>query len=103
MVAVDHDAELQYQLGGALEEGLQQPQHADVSALKHHSPVIVLPLVLPPPAALHTQVQCVEVPGHPPGQGEGRKEDTGQRSGVRRSLMYSECQGKCHVPLQTQM
>lgn len=57
-----HDAELQNQLGGALQEGLKQTEHADIGALKHHAPVVVPALGVPVPAALHTQIQGVDVP-----------------------------------------
>lgn len=59
---VDHDAELQDQLGGALQEGLQQAQHADISALKHHAPVVVAALGVSVPTALHAQIQSVYIP-----------------------------------------
>lgn len=59
---VDHDAELQNQLGGALQEGLQQAQHADISALKHHAPVVMAALGVSVPAALHAQVQSMYIP-----------------------------------------
>ena len=62
LVAMDHDAELQYQLGGALEEGLQQAQHVDVGALKHQAPVEVPPLQVAVEAALHAQEQDVNIP-----------------------------------------
>lgn len=58
----DHDAELQNQLRRALQEGLQQTQHADVSALEHHPPVEVAPLRVSMPTALHAQVESVDVP-----------------------------------------
>lgn len=34
-VSVDHDAQLEDQLGGRLQEGFQEAEHGDVSALKH--------------------------------------------------------------------
>lgn len=57
--AVDHDAELQDKLWCALQESLQQPQHVDISRLKHQAPVAVAI-----PVVLHTQVQHVNVPTH---------------------------------------
>lgn len=61
-VLLHHDAELQHELGRALQEGLQQPQHADVRALEHHPPVEVAAAVLSLPPALQPQVQRAEVP-----------------------------------------
>ena len=60
----DHDVELQHQLRGALQEGLEQTQHADISALKHHAPVVVTALGVSVPAALHAQVQGVDIPAY---------------------------------------
>lgn len=62
LTGLDHDAELQHQLRGTLQEGLEQTQHADVSTLKHHAPIEVMPLVVPTPAALHTQIQGMDIP-----------------------------------------
>lgn len=62
LLGVDHDAELQNQLRCALQEGLQQTQHADVGALEHHAPVEVTALGVSVPPALHAQVQSVDVP-----------------------------------------
>lgn len=59
---LDHDGELQHQLRGAFQEGLEQTQHADISTLEHHAPVVVAPLGIPVPSTLHTQVQGVDVP-----------------------------------------
>lgn len=64
LAGLDHDAELQHQLGGALQEGLEQPQHADVRALEHHAPVVVTPLGVAVPAALNAQIQGVDVPAN---------------------------------------
>lgn len=64
LTGVDHDAELQHQLGSALQEGLKQTQHADIGALKHHAPVVVTPLGVSMPAALHSQIQGVDIPVH---------------------------------------
>lgn len=61
LVALDHDAELQHQLRGALQEGLQQPQHVDISILVHHGPVET-PLVLLLPVALYAEVHGADVP-----------------------------------------
>lgn len=63
MVAVDHDAELQHELRRALQESLQQPQHVDVSALEHQTPVEMTLTRVAMPTALHSQVQGVDVPG----------------------------------------
>lgn len=62
LLGVNHDAELQNQLGGALQEGLQQAQHADISALEHHAPVVMAALGVPVPTALHAQIQSVYIP-----------------------------------------
>lgn len=62
LTGLDHDAELQHQLRGALQEGLEQTQHADISALKHHAPVVVTALGVSVPAALHAQIQGVDIP-----------------------------------------
>ncbi|TNN73305.1 hypothetical protein EYF80_016468 [Liparis tanakae] len=62
LLGLDHDAELQHQLRGALQEGLEQTQHADIGALKHHAPVVVSALGVSVPAALHTQIQGVDIP-----------------------------------------
>lgn len=60
-VLLDHDAELQDQLGRRLQEGLQQPQHVDVGVLEHHGPVpAALVLLLPP--RHDAQVQGPDVP-----------------------------------------
>lgn len=61
LVALDHDAELQHQLRGALQEGLQQPQHVDIGILVHHGPVET-PLVLLLPVALDAEVHGADVP-----------------------------------------
>lgn len=64
LTGLDHDAELQHKLRGALQEGLKQTQHADIGALKHHAPVVVTALGVPVPAALYAQVQGVDIPVH---------------------------------------
>lgn len=61
LVALDHDAELQHQLRGALQKGLQQPQHVDIGILIHHGPVET-PLVLLLPVALYAEVHGADVP-----------------------------------------
>lgn len=60
-VLLDHDGELQDQLGSRLQEGLQQPQHVDVCILKHHGPVPAS-LVLLLTARHDPQVQRPDVP-----------------------------------------
>lgn len=60
-VLLDHDGELQDQLGSRLQEGLQQPQHVDVGILKHHGPVPAS-LVLLLTARHDPQVQRPDVP-----------------------------------------
>lgn len=60
-VLLDHDAELQDQLRGRLQESLQQPQHVDVRVLEHHGPVPA-PLVLLLPTRHDAQVQGPDVP-----------------------------------------
>lgn len=62
LTGLDHDAELQHQLRGALQEGLKQTQHADIGALEHHAPVVVSALGVSVPAALHAQIQGVDIP-----------------------------------------
>ncbi|MED6255371.1 hypothetical protein ATANTOWER_008794, partial [Ataeniobius toweri] len=62
LTAVDHDAELQHELRSALYEGLEQTQHADICALKHHAAVVVTALWVSMPAALHPQIQGVDIP-----------------------------------------
>lgn len=62
LTGLDHDGELQNQLRGALQERLEQTQHADISSLEHHAPVVVAPLGIPMPATLHTQVKGVDIP-----------------------------------------
>lgn len=49
---IHQEAELQHQLRGAAQEGLQQPQHAHVRALEQHTPVEVAPQPLSAPPAL---------------------------------------------------
>lgn len=61
-VPVNHDAQLQDELRGGLQEGLQEAEHGDVSALKHQTPVEVAPGAAAVPAALSPQVEGVEVP-----------------------------------------
>lgn len=80
LVGLDHDAQLQHQLGGALQEDLQQAQHADVGTLEHQAPVVMALLVVPPPAALHPQVQGVDIP-------EDRGREDRRVSGVNRGVM----------------
>lgn len=60
-VLLDHDGELQDQLGSRLQEGLQQSQHVDVCVLKHHGPVPA-PLMLLLTARHDPQVQGPDVP-----------------------------------------
>lgn len=62
LTGLDHDAELQHELRGALQEGLEQTQHADIGALKHHAPVVMAPFGVPVPAALDAQIQSVDIP-----------------------------------------
>lgn len=62
LAAVDHDAELQHQLRSALQKGLEQTQHADICILKHHAAVEVTALGVSMPAALHPQIQGVDIP-----------------------------------------
>ena len=60
-VPLNHDAELQHQLGRTLQEGLQQAQHVDVRILVHHGPVestLVLLLTM----ALNAQIHGADVP-----------------------------------------
>lgn len=59
---MDHDAQLQDQLGGGLKEGFQETEHGDVSALKHQPPVEVAARSAAVPAALSTQVEGMNVP-----------------------------------------
>lgn len=61
-VSVDHDAQLQNKLWGWLQEGLQEAEHGDVSALKHQPPVEVAAGPVAVPAALGAQVEGVDVP-----------------------------------------
>ncbi|TNN82567.1 hypothetical protein EYF80_007085 [Liparis tanakae] len=60
VVALNHDAELQHQLRGAFQEGLEQAQHVDIGVLVHHSPVET-PLVLLLPVALYTEPEGVSM------------------------------------------
>lgn len=60
-ILLDHDAELQDQLGRRLQEGLQQPQHVDVSILEHHGPVPTT-LMLLLPSRHDAQVEGPNVP-----------------------------------------
>lgn len=60
-VPVDHDAQLQDELGGGLQEGFQEAEHGDVSALEHQPPVEVAPGSGAVPAALSAQVEGVDV------------------------------------------
>lgn len=62
LIGPDHDGELQHELRGALQKGLQKTKHADISALKHHAPIVVTPLWVSVPAALHAQIQGVDIP-----------------------------------------
>lgn len=59
---MNHDAQLQDKLRGRFQEGFQEAEHSDVSALKHQTPVEVAPGAAAVPAALSTQVEGVEVP-----------------------------------------
>lgn len=61
-VAVDHDAELQDELRRRLQEGLQEAEHCDISALKHQPPVEVAAWYVAVPAAQGSQVEGVDVP-----------------------------------------
>lgn len=61
-VSVDHDAQLEDELRSRFEEGLQQAQHGDVSALKHQPPVEVTAGPVAMPTALGTKVESVDVP-----------------------------------------
>lgn len=60
---MDHDAQLQDQLGRRLKEGFQEAEHGDVSAFKHQPPVEVAAWPAAVPAALSTQVEGMNVPG----------------------------------------
>lgn len=59
---MDHDAQLQDQLGGRLKEGFQEAEHSDVSTLEHEPPVEVAARSAAVPAALSTQVEGMNVP-----------------------------------------
>lgn len=59
---MDHDTQLQDQLGGGLQEGFQEAEHGDVSALEHQPPVEVAARSAAVPAALSAQVEGVDVP-----------------------------------------
>lgn len=61
-IPMDHDAQLEDELWGRLQEGLQEAEHGDVSALKHQTPTEVAlgPTALP--TALSAQVEGVDVP-----------------------------------------
>lgn len=74
-VPVDHDAQLQDELGGGLQEGFQEAEHGDVSALEHQLPVEVVPGSGAVPAALSAQVEGVDV-----------SEDQRQKEGWSRML-----------------
>lgn len=74
-VPVDHDAQLQDELGGGLQEGFQEAEHGDVSALEHQPPVEVAPGSGAVPAALSAQVEGVDV-----------SEDQRQKQGWSRML-----------------
>lgn len=60
-VPVDHDAQLQDELGRRLQEGFQEAEHGDVSALEHQPPVEVAPGSGAVPAALSAQVEGVDI------------------------------------------
>lgn len=60
-VFMDHDAQLQDQLGGGLQEGLQQAEHGDVSTLKHQPPVEVTAGPVAVPATLGAEVEGVDI------------------------------------------
>ncbi|TNN46337.1 hypothetical protein EYF80_043455 [Liparis tanakae] len=51
-VSVDHDAQLEDELRSRLQEGFQEAQHGDVSALKHQPPVDVARCPVAVPTAL---------------------------------------------------
>lgn len=61
-VAVDHDAELQDELRCRLQEGLQEAEHCDISALKHQPPVEVAARPVAVPVAQGPQVEGMDVP-----------------------------------------
>lgn len=58
---MDHDAQLQDQLGGRLQEGFQEAEHGDISTLEHQPPVEVAARSAAVPAALSAQVEGVDV------------------------------------------
>lgn len=82
LVALDHDAELQHQLRGALQEGLQQPQHVDIGILVHHGPVET-PLVLLLPVALDAKVHGADVP-----VGTDKSRAVSRRAASRHDLLW---------------
>ena len=59
---MNHDAELQHQLRSALQEGLKEAEHVDVSTLEHQAPVEVTSLPIAMPTALGAQVQGMDIP-----------------------------------------
>ena len=59
---MDHDAQLEDELRRRLQEGLQQAEHGDVSALKHQPPVEMAAGTVAVPTALGAQVEGVDVP-----------------------------------------
>jgi len=61
-VSVDHDAQLEDELRSRLQEGFQEAQHGDVSALKHQPPVEVATWPVAVATALGTKVESVDVP-----------------------------------------
>lgn len=59
---MDHDAQLEDELRGRLQEGFQEAEHGDVSALEHQPPVEVAAGPIAVPTALGAQVEGVDVP-----------------------------------------
>lgn len=59
---MDHDAQLEDELRSRLQEGLQEAQHGDVSALKHQPPVEVATGPIAMQTALGAKVEGVDVP-----------------------------------------
>lgn len=59
---MDHDAQLEDELRCRFQEGLQEAEHGDVSALKHQPPVEMATGPVAVPTALGAQVEGVDVP-----------------------------------------
>lgn len=59
---MDHDAQLEDELRGRLQERFQEPEHGDVRTLKHQPPVEVATGPVAVPTALGAQVEGVDVP-----------------------------------------